>query len=387
MSVESVLYGSRTTSWTWEVLTKDEALRGYLAGVAKGSLRWDANALHKGSGSVTVTDVHEPGMIALSDLDLVADRIRPVLHVDGLPDMPQGVFILAASPQSWDGTGMTADLELLDKTVVLEEDCVPDSFVAVTSTSVLWTVWDVVGSAGESMSFPFGGARLSSPSVWEAGTPKLTIVNDLLAAIAYQSLHTDERGNFVARSYVEPGDRPSDYPVLGIPRELVYGAESIYLPQWTRDNDNYKVPNRVVAVASSAETELSAEATNQNASSPFSYQARGRWVTRVLTGVDVAMPEEPEGLTDAELAAWQADARADQLATLQARARQSLIAASSPQAMVEVTHLPIPLRVGDVVRFAHPAAGIDARYVAQSIQLDCTPTGLMKTTLQEVIDL
>ena len=76
-------------------------------------------------------------------------------------------------------------------------------------------------------------------------------------------------------------------------------------------------------------------------------------------------------------------------AALTARANQTLTAASSVQAAVQVEHLPLPLRVSDVVRFAATPAGIDARHVVTSLSLDCSPTGtgLMKSTLQEVIDL
>jgi hypothetical protein len=69
------------------------------------------------------------------------------------------------------------------------------------------------------------------------------------------------------------------------------------------------------------------------------------------------------------------------------RARATLVQMSAVQAQVEVEHLPIPVRVSDVIRFSHTQAGIDARHVITKISLDTTALGMMKTTLQEVISL
>jgi hypothetical protein len=52
-----------------------------------------------------------------------------------------------------------------------------------------------------------------------------------------------------------------------------------------------------------------------------------------------------------------------------------------------VRHLPVPIRVSDVVRFASAPAGIDARHVVARIELEAHPLGLMRTDLMEVVDL
>jgi len=64
-----------------------------------------------------------------------------------------------------------------------------------------------------------------------------------------------------------------------------------------------------------------------------------------------------------------------------------LIASSSVQATVEVKTLPIPVRVGDVFRFANVPAGIDGRHVVTSRELDANATGLMALKLQELVTL
>jgi hypothetical protein len=116
---------------------------------------------------------------------------------------------------------------------------------------------------------------------------------------------------------------------------------------------------------------LSGLATNTDPSSPFSYANRGnRWLTKVITDVEVPAGTAPQ-IT----------------AFLNAKARASLIASSSVQAAVDVGHLPIPVRVSDVLRFANGPAGIDKRHMLTGIRLEAHPLGLMTSTLQEVVDL
>jgi hypothetical protein len=75
------------------------------------------------------------------------------------------------------------------------------------------------------------------------------------------------------------------------------------------------------------------------------------------------------------------------VAFLEKRAQTTLVQMSAVQAQVKIEHLPIPVRVSDVIRFSHTKAGVDARHTITKLHLDTTPLGLMKSTLQEVISL
>lgn len=381
LTTEDILYGSRTTEYRFEVLTHDPAtgrdtLAGVLDGVSAASVQWSANATVKGSGTMTVADLAAagPGMLRAGDIDMVTARIRPVLLIEGLPEIPLSTFIITAAPEQWTDTGRTYALELHDIASVLATDQIEVTFTADATTPILKVVAAVIASAGESIDVDATvTATLSSPLVWAAGTSKLTIIADLLDALGYAGLYVDGLGAFRAEPYIRPADRPTSYDVLGgLSRDLIDGETSIYLPDWSRDRDAYGVPNKVIAVESSSgdEEPLTGVATNTNPDSPFSYARRGRWITSTLTGVEVA-----DGTT------------AQKTAALVSRAQQALTAASAVQAAVQIEHLPIPLRVSEVVRFRSTPAGIDGRHVVTSLSLDCTPTGLCKTTLQEVINV
>lgn len=381
LTTGDVLYGDRVTSYRWEVLKHAggvDTLAGYLDGVVEPSaqLNWSLYNAVKGTGSLKVTDLAsaKSGLLRIGQVALAAARIRPVLVVDGLPEIPLGVYLFSAAPEAWSPSGREYGLELLDRNTVLDQDRVEVSYTVAASTPILQAVATLIASAGESITVDQTvTATPSSAMTWEAGTTKLQIINDLLAALNYNSLWVDGIGNYRATPYLVPAARSIKYELLNLDRELVDGDTSIYQDEWSRDRDLFDVPNKVIAVQSGTgdTAPLTGTATNTDPASPFSYANRGnRWISKVLDGVEV-----PAGTTP------------QMQAYLDAKARASLIASSSVQAAVEIKHLPIPVRVSDVLRFANTPAGIDKRHVLTALALEAHPLGLMSSTLQEVVDL
>lgn len=393
-TTRGVLYGERNTSYRYEILSHNpitglDSLEGYLDGVQPtGSLDWSSYGAVKKSGDLFVRDleVAAAGKMRIRDVALTEMRIRPVLVVEGLPEIPLGVYLFTAAPEQWDSTGLTFALDLHEKTTVLDQDAFDQTFTADTATPVLEIVASVVASAGERIAVDASNtARLAAPMVWEPGeeTTKLRIVNDLLDAIGYNSLWMDGQGNLRATAYVRPALRSVRYSMLTdengdrLPRELVDGDESIYLPQFDRDRDIFRVPNRVRAVQSATGDgePLVGVASNEDPDSEFSFQARGRWIVRTVREVNVPdFSAEP-------------DPDAATVAFLNERARQALVAASAVQAAVSVTCLPIPIELLDAVRFVNTPAGLDALHVVRRVGLQLRPDGLMSMDLQEVIDV
>lgn len=379
IETRDVLYGDRVTTYRWEVLSHSnnvDKLVGELDGVTDGSLRWTWNAAVKGGGKIQVADLDQaaPGKLRIADLDLATVRLRPVCNVAGLPENPLGVFLVESATEEWEDTGRVWNVGLLDKTTVASQDQVDQSYSVAAGTPILQHVKSILTTIGESIDVDLSNTTATSGGMaWDAGTSRLKIINDLLDVAGFNALTMDGYGNLRVTPRVLPADRSILYEVLGIPRELVDGRQSIYRPEWTRERDSFAVPNKVIAVQSAGGEDapaLTGVWTNTDPASPYSYQARGRWITHVLDGV-----ETPDGSGE------------EVIASLQSRARATLIQMSAVQAQVKVTHLPIPIRVGDVIRFAHTRAGVDARHVVMGLELELNSTGLMKSTLQEVISL
>jgi len=379
ITTEDVLYGDRVTSYRWEVLEHTngvDQLVGTLDGVADGQITWTQNVQVKGGGRASVVDLEAAaaGLLRIADLKLESVRLRPVCIIQGLPENPLGVFLVTAAAENWEATGRVWSLELLDKCTVPAQDLVDQSYAVPAGALILQTVKSILASCGEYIAINESVTLATSTGmVWEAGTSKLKIINDLLDVAGYNALWMDGYGNFMVTPRVLPADRSILYEVLGVARELRDGAQSIYEPTWNRQRDSFEVPNKVIAVQAAGGEDTAAlvgQWTNEDPASPYSYVARGRWITYVLDSV-----ETPEG-TEAETIAF-----------LQQRARTTLIQMSAVQAQVKVTHLPIPVRVSDVLRFSHTQAGVDARHVVVRISLDTSPLGLMSSELQEVISL
>lgn len=381
-----ILYGDRTTSYRWEVLTHAagiDTLAGYLDGVEEQSatLSWTLYDSVKGSGQLKITDLAtaKPGMLRIGQLALAAIRIRPVLVIEGLPEIPLGVFLLSGAPEQWSGSGRVYNVELLDRNTVLDQDRVEVSYSVGSSTPILQAVATVIASAGELITVDASvTATLSAPLVWPAGTTKLQIVNDLLAALNYNALWVDGVGNYRATPYVVPAARSIKYELLNLDRELIDGDTAIYADEWARDRDLFGVYNKVITIQSGTgdAAPLTGIATNEitDPSHPayeFSYARRGnRWLVKVIDGLEVPAGTAPQ-----------------QTSYLNAKARASLIQLSSVQAAIKLKHLPLPVRVSDVLRFKNAPANIDKRHVLTSIELEAHSLGLMTSTLQEVIDL
>ena len=378
-TAEEVLYGDRVTQYRWEVLSHSNGvdhLIGELDGVTRGSLSWVQNAAVKGSGRLNVLDlpVARPGKLRISDLDLASARIRPVCVIDGLPENPLGTFLVSAAREEWEATGRTWSLELLDRTTVPQQDLAEQTFAVDAGTLILPRVKTILADVGEYIDVDASEtAATRSGMAWDAGTSKLTIINDLLDVAGYGALWVDGTGALRVSPRVLPAQRSVVYEALGVPRNLIDGAQSIYHPDWTMERDSFAVPNKVIAVQAAGGEDaeaLTGTWTNEDPASPYSYISRGRWLTYVLDNV-----ETPEGTTT-EIQTF-----------LQDRARATLVAMSAVQAEVKITHLPIPARVGDAVRFGNSGADVDGRYIITRLELDATALGLMKSTLQEVVSL
>ena len=387
LTTSEILYGSRVTAVRFELLTHDPAtgldnLTGYLDGVElDGSLTWASSEAVKRSGTMTVLDLDTAaaGLTRIRDIDLVTTRIRPVLTVQGLPDQPLGVYVITAAPEEWTATGRRFKVEIHDKSTVLNEDLISETYAVTAGTNILSAVQSVIVSAGETFTVDASQtAVLKADQSWPVGTPKLQIVNDLLAVLLYNSLRIDGVGAFKATPYVDPADRPTSYAVLNdangdpLARELVDGDASIYSADWNLTRDSYQVPNRVVAQEQGTGTgaPLEGVATNTNPASPYSEPSRGRYIVKVLPSVPV-----PAG------------SDADVIAFLEGTAQRSLVALSAVQASVSVSCLPIPIDLLDAIRFQSTPAGVDARHTVQGVTVGLSFDGLMGLTLQEVVSV
>lgn len=348
--MSEVLTGHRNSQYVVTLLDRRDREKILLDGVVGGEVSLSAATRLRASGSLNLDDVGQ-------DIDWLSDRVRIDYEGNG-QRWPLGVFLLAAPTRSYTDEGSQWKVELLSKLAILDQVKTEQTKSLPAGTVVTDAVVSLIRDCGEdSIALTASPATLSSAMTWEPGTALLTIINDLLSAISYWSLTIDGNGIYQIHPYTRPAQRATAW-------NFQEGPHSVHLAEWDRDQDIASVPNRIVLVGqgSSDTPALVGAAENTDPASPFSYSARGRWVTRTETGVEASSQD-----------------------VLTELARRRLIEASTPQATLTVEHMPLPLSPNEVVEW--DSQGHRARAVIHGLSYTLNPTALCKTTLKEVVDL
>lgn len=352
---EMILTGSRQAWWEITLLDSADRIIGPLRGVTGGNITLSANTRLKGSGTLSVQDTGQP-------VNWVNDRVSIVYrardHRGRTMEWSAGVFLMSAPTASHTSAGTSRDVDLSSKLAVLDEDCLNASLTLPAGRSVTTSIKTLILSTGEDrVSITPSDQTLSSSMVWEAGTPVLTVVNDLLDSINYFSLRPDGDGVLTAAPYVRPAARPVAWAFTA-------GEAAIHSADWSRDQDTAAVPNRIVLIGQGGgdTPALVATAENTDPSSPFSRESRGRWITHTETGVEASTQAVLDGI-----------------------ARRRLIDLSTPTATIQAAHLPLPLAPND--RVSWDTGGHAVTATIQEIKTTLDATSLCATKLREVVDL
>lgn len=134
-----------------------------------------------------------------------------------------------------------------------------------------------VAAVPVSYSITKSSAVLPTALEWDTGTSKLTIINDLLSAINYESATFDEDGVLIAKPYVTPDKRAAEFTYATDSSSVISGDVN-------QTVDLFKIPNKWVAVVSEADRPpLVSTYTNTNPLSPTSTVARGRTIVDFRT--------------------------------------------------------------------------------------------------------
>lgn len=320
-------------SWAFELLDSEDRPLGPLDGVTGGSAELVAQSVLGGSGALELDHRR--------DIDWMTHRVQAI-YSDGTVSWPVGTFLLSSPTESHTAFGVAYSVGLLTKMNVISEDTVEDRYSLAIGSPIVSTVVALIESTGEArISATESDVVLSSALTWEAGTSKLTVINDLLQAAGYWSLWCDGSGLFRVEPYVDPASRPVSF-------EFTHGEASVHFPDWGREQDNTSVPNKFVAVGQGDENvaPLVGVALNENPDSPYSYQSRGRWITAKDEGVE-----------------------AETQAVIDQYAARKLRDAMNPASRLTVAHAMLPLDTNDLVAFI-PEDGV--RRLATVQRMSCS---------------
>lgn len=313
MSIDPRLLGPRLERYGVDVLDRDENMLGTVLNRISGSVEQNADAKIRGGMSIAMRD---------NDIDWSSSRFRPWVTANGIT-WSLGIYLPTTPVFKKTSAGAQVSASCLDKLVILDEFAFPAPVSVPPGTVVTTKIRSLLETdLGESSIRMTDSAHTTSVlMVWPAGTTALRVINDLLESINYSSIWCDRDGRYRVEPYVLPADRD-------VQASFEKGEASIHSPVWSLTTNN-TVPNRVVLATSGTDTQAGLVATSENhdVTDPYSYPARGRWVTRTYENVEASDQTVLDSLADRYLGSLH------------------------PVSYLEISHAIVPLEVNDVVRF------------------------------------
>lgn len=348
------MIGARKPRWSFMRLDSEDRPLGLLSSVTGGSGTIAARERLGGSASLTLDEIGQ-------DIDWMRDRVQVIYDpgVVGVDPWPVGTYLFTSPKERHDGVRVSYDVGLLTKLTVLDEDTVTGRYTLPKGADIIPAVEMLIQSAGEyRIAVTESSAKLGATYVSEPDDSKLTVINDLLAAAGYGALWVDGAGQFRVEPYVLPADRPVAY-------RFEHGEASVHLPEWEREQNHSIVPNRFVVIGDSDETAppMRGVAENTNPASPYSFQARGRWITGREEGFD--------GETQAAFTE---------------RAKRRLRDAMSPVSRLTASHAMLPLDPDMLVEFI-PEDLVPRMATVQRMTFSFDPFTVVDAEWREVIPL
>jgi hypothetical protein len=339
--------GSREIKFKYILFDKSETAGMEINPAAvECSITHDATAKVKRTAKFTIK--------SKTEFDTTNKRIQPYFCLKmpdgGWAEWPLGIFLLA-SPKRISQTDMIIkEIEAYDKSQILLEDKFTSVYTVYAGTSYVSAIASIINSAG------IGNVRITASSLtvpttleFEVGYSKLDAVNDLLAAINYNSLYFDAYGYAVAEPYAEPVMRTAEFEYKTDSISIIKDGASEIL-------DIFNAPNVFVRYTSKADSgTLYSKYTITDASNPLSTTVRGRNV------VDIA----------------KVDDIADQ-ATLNAYVRRVAIKAMQVYGTVEFETAIMPHHGNlDCLYIQHDGLGVETNVIEQAWSMELAAGGTM----------
>lgn len=300
-------------------------------------------------------------------INLLTDRIKPYVRInlppygpDDWAEWPQGLFALQSPRRNANESGVvTREIVAYDLLQSVADMTVTDRYVVAAGSNYLTTIRTLLLAVPQPIAprVPTSAAALPSDREWPPGTPYLRIVNDLLAAINYESLSYDEDGAAVVRPYQSPAARAEEYAHAS-------DSTSLIVPDVQQELDLWAVPNQWLLIVSDPDRPmLRSVYTNNDPASLTSTVRRGRVIAAEPQYVDAA----------------------DQ-STLDAMAARAAFEASQIYEAVEFSTALFPIHSGnDVYRLRYGPLAINAKYIEHSWSMDLEAGARMRHRARRVV--
>lgn len=209
--------------------------------------------------------------IVPAHVDLIVDVIRPVMILEGI-EHAMGRFLAADPKENWVENQVTTEISAFDLTYftvlsVLEHYV---SFSAGTKYTNVLRQLLVESGITRFYIQPSDAVLQTDREDWPPGTTRMSVLNDLLTEMNYQTLWMDKDGLVRCEAYQPPTAQRIDHIYN-------HGAHGVILPQMQRTQNTFALPNVFRAYVENPDyaVPLVAVAENNNPASPVSTVSRG----------------------------------------------------------------------------------------------------------------
>jgi len=225
----------RGISFTYNLLDKNNNFKKILKNVESCTISYLSLSTQKYTANLKMKDD--------ATIDWLNDRIQVMCKIDNVSS-PLGVYIITSPNQSKNETLIIREITMYSPIVLLERDKVQERYYLPIGTNITTEIERLLGT--NPYVLEQGTFFTSSTKEYEIGTPKITIINDLLGSINYTSLYIDMGGIMKADKYVLPSDR-----VFNI--EYKEGQGSLLHKEVMVGKDIFNVPNIFIRYTNNAD--------------------------------------------------------------------------------------------------------------------------------------
>lgn len=354
---ESLYDTHRVEKYTVDILDRHDNKIGELGEVVGGTITASVDARIKTGGKLELK-THTP-------IDWWGTyRLQVWAHANQ-EKWSLGVFIPSAPEKQYEENKVSITVELADKLIILDKDCIDAPLSIPPRTRLTTWITNFIISSGETnLNITPSNEVNKRAMTWDAGTPKLTVINDILDYLDYFSLSATPHGQFTAAPYVIPQQRPINW-------YFGQDAHSLTSRNFVYRQDLDSIPNKTVYIVQSATTLVNgvkvegtlnrpmvAVATNTDPNSPYSYQARGRWITHVATDIEARNQKD-----------------------LQQKANRYMQNCQDPFTRVQFSTAIFPVQLNHLARFT--TKNYDLVGAVRQIEYTLKPASLMNITIRK----
>ncbi len=355
--IEKILRGHRIERYRAILLDKNENEKGIDLNLVGGSI--DINFFREIHGTATL-EIEDT-----KNIDFINDRVKLIYEVKlsngNWHTFNLGTFLFNLPNKIKENNMVKVNVDCFDKLIILQQDYIDQSYIIPTGTVITKEIENIIKSTGENkININQSTEVLYNDKVWQVGTNKLTIINDLLDTINYFSLWVDEYGYYRSTKYLSPEKR-------NVIWEFLDNEESLYLPDIVLQGNLMNVPNKIILIADQLEEEepLIIVKTLEDigkSNSIYSYTNRGRWIVRT----------EPVETSSEEI--------------LNSTAERMLIEGLQPIERIVYYHGWVPgIYPHGAIIFRNNDMGINEKYTLHAQKINLKSGNFITTTIRKVV--